>query len=87
MKIQRFNEKLLGLPVYRDVQSELESNIADLIHSNVEMQTVKYSDDMEISYKSIEIASKEIFKYIIENITPEIINEFIIKKNSEKYNL
>ena len=87
MKIQKFNEKLLGPPVYNDVQSELESNITDLIHSNVEMQSVKYSDDMEISYKSIETASKEIFKYIIENITPEIITEFIIKKKSEKYNL
>ena len=61
MKIKKFNEKFNP---YNSPEEELEFNIRDIIQNEVETRHVKYSDDIEVSYDSIEKAAKKIIDYL-----------------------
>lgn len=80
MKISKFNENKLY-----SIEQKLELDILEIIEYEVEMET--YYGDERISYESKEKASKEIVKYLIDNLTPEIMDEIKLKQASKKYNL
>lgn len=61
MKILRFNEEFYP---YASIEEELESNIRDIIGNEVETRQAKYSDDIEISSDSIDVAAKKIIDYL-----------------------
>jgi len=76
MKIKKYTENLST-----DSEQELTSLISDLIHNEVEMRQVRYSDDYEISYESIERASREIVKFLIREYN------FKMNLDAKKYNI
>ena len=81
MKIRKFNESMSA------AEERLESDIYDIIRSEVGIERVIYSDDYGISSESVDNAAKEIVKYLINEMTQEILNELILKRDSKKYNL
>ena len=76
MKISKFNENKLYT-----TEQELKSYILAIIENEVETEHVPYSDndDYEISSKSREKAADEIVKYIMNDLTSEIIKEIQLK--------
>ena len=84
MKISKFNENKLYT-----TEQELKSYILAIIENEVETEHVPYSDndDYEISSKSREKAADEIVKYIMNDLTSEIIKEIQLKKDTKNYNL
>jgi len=74
MKINKFNEDVNPL------EQELESQIYDIISYEVEIIPVRYSDDLEISSKSIGVASKKIIEHLKKH-------SLILALDAKKYNL
>jgi len=56
MKLKRFNEN--------EDKLDLEYKIENIISTYVDTEKVPYTDDYEISSKSIKMASKQIIKYL-----------------------
>lgn len=56
------------------------------VYNDTEEELTSVIYDLIASY-SREIAAKEIVKYLIDNLTPEIMNEIQLKHDSKKYNL
>ena len=80
--VKKFNENKLF-----SIEEELELKILEIIEYEVETERVNYTDDYEITGISREKAAKEIVKYLIDNLTPEMIKEIQLKQDSKKYNL
>ena len=74
MKINKFNEDV-DTP-----ERQLESEIYSIISYEVEVVPVIYSDDYEISSKSIEVASKKIIEHLKKQ-------GLMLALNAKKYNL
>lgn len=78
MKIKKFNEKINP---YNSFEEEVESHIRDIISNEIEMSPVPYTDgDYEISYDSMDKASKKIMDYLKANGLTYALD-------SSKYNL
>jgi len=61
MKIKRFNEEFYP---YSSPEEEVESHIRDIIGDEVETRQVIYSDDIEVSSDSMDVAAKKIMDYL-----------------------
>lgn len=77
MKINKFNE---DNEFYIQI-SNLESRISDIIQNEVCTRDVPYGDgDVEVSSDSVELAAKEVVKYLKENglLTALLANKYNI---------
>ena len=81
MKISKFNENI-SQPVNFE---QLKEEIYNII--NWEIETENYYGGTRISDISRKDATEKIAEYLIDNLTPEIMNEIRLKQDSKKYNL
>jgi hypothetical protein len=77
MKIDKFNE---NVDDRSENEKKLEVIFIEILQSELEMESVPYTDDEIISYNSMKKASKEIIEYLKTK-------GLLLCLDAEKYNL
>jgi len=75
MKIKKFNENL-------DIEKDITGEMYNIMSSWLDLQDIPYTNDVEISEKSIEESSKQIFDMLVDKGI-----DFKQLKDAKKYNL
>ena len=82
MRIFKFYENKNDDVLKTENDNIIYNKIHDIISNEIYTQDVKFSDDVEISPKSIENATKSVLKYL-----KKVGVDFDVIFNSNKYNL